>query len=83
MDLYPKGERGGFQGMRMVFQVMLPMVIGPQIGSWIISYFGIPTTLNGESGFIPTAQIFYVSALVYLLALIPIMLIKKKPQPGA
>lgn len=80
MDLYPKGERGGFQGVRMVFQVMLPMVIGPQIGSLIISYFGIPMILNGESGFIPTPEIFFVSALLTLLALIPILFIKKHRQ---
>ena len=77
MDLYPKDERGSFQGMRMIFQVMLPMVIGPQIGALVISFFGIPTIQNGEAGFIPTAHIFIASALVSLLALIPIKLTEK------
>jgi len=77
MDLYPKTERGGFQGMRMIFQVMLPMVIGPVIGAAVIAAFGVPTVQNGEAGYIPTAAIFTVSAMVSLLSLIPILLTKR------
>jgi Na+/melibiose symporter-like transporter len=32
-DKYPGGEVGKFQGVRMIFMVLLPMVIGPPIGS--------------------------------------------------
>lgn len=77
-DLYPAQQRGQFQGIRMVFMVLLPMVIGPAIGSFLIRTYGIPTTLNGETGFIPTPVIYYVAAAVNLLALIPLLRIPKR-----
>ncbi len=77
-DLYPIQQRGQFQGVRMVFWVLLPMVIGPAIGSFLIRNFGIATTLNGEAGFIPTPIIFYAAALINLLTLLPLMRIPKQ-----
>jgi hypothetical protein len=38
--------------------------------------------MNRESGFIPASKIFIISALVYSLALIPILLIRKRSDPG-
>ena len=70
-DLLPEQSRGRFLGMRMIFWVALPMLIGPAIGSALIRRFGIPTTLNGESGFIPVPIIFGVGAFVSLFSLIP------------
>ena len=77
-DLYPVQQRGQFQGVRMVFWVLLPMVIGPAIGSFLIRNFGIATTLNGEAGFIPTPIIFYAAAVINLLTLLPLMRIPKQ-----
>lgn len=77
-DLYPIQQRGQFQGVRMVFWVLLPMVIGPAIGSFLIRNFGIATTLNGEAGFIPTPIIFYAAAIINLLTLLPLMRIPKQ-----
>lgn len=76
-DLYPVQQRGQFQGVRMVFTVMLPMVIGPAIGSWLIHAFGIPTLLNGEAGFIPTPVIYYAAAVINLGAIFPLLRIPK------
>ncbi|MEA3440014.1 MAG: MFS transporter [Chloroflexota bacterium] len=78
MDLYPAGSRGQFQGVRMIFQVMIPMMIGPLIGSFIIAQVGIPTVLNGQAGFIPTSEIYWANALVALLAVIPLLFIPRK-----
>ncbi len=77
-DLYPTESRGQFQGVRMIFVVMIPMVIGPAIGSFLIGRFGIATTLNGEAGFTPTPVLFYVSAFVNLFAVPPLWRIAKK-----
>jgi MFS family permease len=79
-DLYPSQQRGQFQGVRMVFWVLLPMVIGPAIGSFLIRSFGIPTMLNGEAGFIPTPVIYYAAALINLLAILPLLRIPKSLQ---
>ena len=78
MDLYPKESRGQFQGIRMVFMVLLPMIIGPAIGSYLVTHYGIPTTLNGEAGFIPTPMLYYVSSVINLLAIPPLLRITNK-----
>jgi MFS family permease len=75
-DLLPEQNRGKFLGVRMIFWIAIPMVIGPWIGSQLIQNFGIPTTLNGETGFIPVPIIFQVGSLISLLALIPLFFIR-------
>jgi MFS family permease len=77
-DLLPEENRGKFLGVRMIFWIAIPMVIGPAIGSWLIQNYGIPTTLNGEAGFIPVPILFQVTAVIALLSLIPLIFIKKK-----
>ncbi len=71
-NLMPANARGKFQGVRLIFFVMIPMIIGPSIGSWLIGNFGIATSLNGNQGFIPVPLIFQVSAVLSLFSLIPI-----------
>lgn len=66
------GKRGKFLGIRMIFWVLLPMLIGPGIGSALIRRFGVPTLVNGQAGFIPVPVIFQVGACLGLLALIPL-----------
>ena len=60
----------------MIFFVMVPMVIGPFIGSTIIK--NSPMTYVDEFGAIqstPIPEIFLGGAIVAVLALIPIVLI--------
>jgi MFS family permease len=78
--LLPEQSRGRFLGMRMIFWVALPMLIGPAIGSTLIRRFGIPATLNGESGFIPVPVIFAVGAFISLFALIPWLFLKNQKR---
>ena len=79
-DLLPEESRGKFLGIRMLFWIAIPMVIGPFIGSSLIQAFGIPTVLEGEAGFIPVPIIFQVSAAVTLLALIPLAFMAKQQK---
>lgn len=71
-DLTPAGEVGKFQGIRMVYWVLIPMVIGPFIGERLIEYFGEAVVVNGRSGYIPSKEIFIAASLVTLLAFIPL-----------
>lgn len=73
LDKYPEGDIGKFQGIRMIFMVLLPMVIGAPIGSAIISTFGIPIA----DGYIPTPEIFIFGGLILILSVIPILFISK------
>lgn len=75
-DLLPEDSRGKFLGIRMIFWIAIPMVIGPAIGSWLIQSYGIPTVVNSEAGFIPVPIIFQVGSIVSLLSLIPLAFMK-------
>lgn len=77
-DLLPEENRGKFLGIRMIFWIAIPMVIGPWIGSTLIQNFGVPTTLNDQAGFIPVPIIFQVGSVVALLSLIPLAFINDK-----
>lgn len=79
-DLLPEESRGKFLGVRMVFWIALPMVIGPAIGSTLIRAFGIPTTLNEAAGFIPTPHIWWATALIGLLSLIPLFIMGRRKE---
>jgi MFS family permease len=77
-DLLPEQNRGKFLGIRMIFWIAIPMVIGPWIGSTLIQNFGAPTTLNGQVGFVPAPIIFQVGSVISLLALIPLFFINDR-----
>lgn len=80
-DLLPEQSRGKFLGIRMIFWIAIPMVVGPWIGSTLIQNFGIPTTLNGELGFIPVPIIFQVGSVIALLSLIPLAFTRWERHP--
>lgn len=78
-DLLPKEHIGVFSGIRMIFFIMIPMVIGPFIGSTVIKSSNM--TYTDEFGVlqsVPTPEIFLAGSLVGLLAFIPIYFILKR-----
>lgn len=77
-NLLPEGSRGKFEGIRMVFNVAIPMLIGPAIGSLLVTSFGVPTVLHGESGFIPTPVLFPVAGFISVMAIFPLIVVKKR-----
>ncbi|MHA1803245.1 MAG: MFS transporter [Promethearchaeota archaeon] len=76
-DKYPEESIGKFQGVRLIFMVLIPMVIGPFIGSFVIQQYGIPVIINGEPGYIPTPPLIIVGAFLGLISLVPLFFIKK------
>ena len=72
-DYLPEGTEGRFQGVRMCFMVLIPMIIGPIISLLIgLDAMG----MNGEN-FVPPYAMFLAAAIVALLAAIPIWLVRK------
>jgi len=72
-DHIPAGYEGRYQGVRMCFMVLVPMIVGP-----IISLFvGLDAMgFNGDN-FVPPYSIFLAAAIVAVTALFPIVFIRK------
>ena len=79
-DYTPEGAVGKLQGVRMVFSVLIPMVIGPMMGNAINKAKNIPLPDLGSADtmttqYIPAPQIFLVASIISILmiALIPVL----------
>ena len=57
-DLTPVGKAGMFQGVRIFSQVLVPGVIGPAIGAWILEDAQQIINADGTKSFIPNQNIF-------------------------
>ncbi len=73
--LTPADSAGHFQGIRMIFFVMLPMIIGPFIGAAVIRGNAQTYMELGETKIVPTPAIFLAAAAVLLLTAIPVYLL--------
>ena len=72
-DYLPEGCEGRFQGVRMCFMVLIPMIIGPIISLLIgLDAMG----MNGE-GFVPPYGMFLAAAIVAVFAAVPVWFVRK------
>lgn len=71
--LYPADSKGQFEGVRIVFFVLIPMIFGSIIATPTIKLSGLQ--IAGEVGmeYIPNENIFLVGAIVSVLAIIPLL----------
>ncbi len=81
-DLTPPDKVGHFQGIRMVFFVLLPMVTGPFIGSAVISRSSATYVELGTVKSVPTPAIFLAACAILLCTYIPLLLLKKQEEPS-
>lgn len=77
-DWTPEGKVGHFQGIRMIFAVLLPMVIGPSIGAAVIRGSNSTYIELGQVKTVPTPNIYLAAAVVLLLVAIPVLVLRKK-----
>ena len=77
-DLTPEGKSGMFQGVRIFSQVLVPGVIGPKIGSWILRNADMVENADGTKSFIPNQNIFLGALIAAAVAMI-VMILCKKP----
>ena len=79
-DFTPENKVGLFQGVRMIFIVLIPMIVGPTIGNLSIQYFdSVPYT--NDYGIVtecPGGSMFAAAAVVSLLILLPVYFLQKK-----
>ena len=79
-DLTPPDKAGHVQGIRMLFAVLLPMIIGPQIGSAVIKGGDSTYVELGVTKTVPTPGIFLAAAGVLLLTLIPVFILRRREK---
>ncbi len=76
-DHIPEGMAGRFQGVRICSQVLIPGIIGPEIGERILKNAEKIAGNDGTESFIPNANIFLGAAVVAIFVL-PLLFGKKR-----
>ena len=74
-DKTPAGKAGMFQGLRIVGQVLVPGVIGPAIGAWVLRNAETVLNNDGTASFVPNENIFlaaFTAAIFIWVVLIPL-----------
>lgn len=75
-QLYPKDSKGQFEGIWILFFVLIPMIGGSLIGEAVVKTSG-EVFLNETSGvteFIPNGNIFFVGAIIVAFSAIPLIM---------
>lgn len=75
-QLYPEDRRGQFEGIWIVFFVLIPMIGGSVIGERVVKSSGeqFLDAASGQMQYIPNGNIFLVGGLICLLSIIPFAL---------
>ena len=79
-DWTPAGRVGHFQGIRMIFAVLLPMVVGPAIGAAVIRNSDSSYVELGQVKTVPTPGIYLAAALVLLLCFVPVLRLMRREK---
>ena len=77
-DFIPEDKVGLFQGIRMIFQVLIPMVVGPWIGDIACRIKNLTIIEYGVEKLVPSTSMFMFAAVVAVFVLAPIMILAKK-----
>ena len=80
-DYTPEKEVGLFQGVRMIFVVLIPMIIGPLIGR-ALCYIGGEPQKNQFDQLVypPNKWLFLVTGIIFLCAAIPVVFMIRKER---
>ncbi|MBQ4644894.1 MAG: MFS transporter [Clostridia bacterium] len=73
-DYTPQDNVGLFQGIRMVFAVLIPMVVGPTLGNIATK------NTAGADDVLPTKAIFLYAGVVAIFVFIPMIALLKKEK---
>ncbi|MCL2533337.1 MAG: MFS transporter [Nocardiaceae bacterium] len=75
-NLTPPDRAGQVQGLRMIFAVLVPMVVGPFLGAAVISGADETFVDLGVVKQVPTPWIFPAAAAVVVLIVVPVLLMR-------
>ena len=77
-DNIPQDKVGLFQGIRIIFQVLIPMVVGPTLGNIAAKNSTVTYMENGAEKVLPTESMFLYAAIVAALIFIPMLAFLKR-----
>ncbi len=77
-DFIPEDKVGLFQGIRMIFAVLIPMVVGPAIGDIACRTSNLTIVEYGVEKLVPSTSMFLFASVVAVLVFVPIILLSKK-----
>ncbi|MDO5449076.1 MAG: MFS transporter [Clostridia bacterium] len=75
-QIYPKDRRGQFEGIWILFFVLIPWIGGSLLGEATVKSSGqtFIDEVSGQMQYIPNGNIFLVGAIICLLSLIPFVM---------
>ena len=76
-QLFPEDAKGQFEGLRIIFFVLIPWIVSPFIANPIIKNNGEILDANGLTAYLPTNVLFLVSTLLILVTFIPLLFAAK------
>ena len=80
-DYTPSKEVGLFQGVRMIFTVLIPMILGPLIGDSLCRSMGKSYVNDlGATVYPPNKWLFLVTGIIFLTAIVPVILMIRKEK---
>ena len=79
-DFTPEDKTGQLQGIRMIFSVLLPMLIGPTVAEKISAAYSTTTYVNDYGEILPTPapHIFLAAAVIGAFIVIPLYFLAKE-----
>ena len=79
-DFTPEDKTGQLQGVRMIFSVLLPMLIGPTVAEKISTAYSATTYINDYGEVLPTPapHIFLASAAIGVIIFVPLIFLRKE-----
>ena len=81
-DHIPEEKAGQFQGMRIIGQVLIPGIVGPAIGAWVLRDAEMVLNNDGTYSFLPNENIFLAAFVVAAALCITLALIFRMIRLG-
>jgi MFS family permease len=77
-NLCPVEKRGQIEGVKQIFYVLIPMIVGPLIAQAVIAKWGVVMKVGGVTKQVPTGSLFVTAGLWTLLTLIPLFFARRE-----
>ena len=81
-DHIPEERAGQFQGIRIIGQVLIPGIIGPAIGAWVLRDAKMVLNNDGTYSFLPNENIFLAAFVVAVILCVVLSLIFRMARLG-